>query len=94
MARMPGKMPSSTPTTKTTGNSRPLAECMVIMTTQSSLGVVAVQVGVQGDLVQEAGQGGLLRRSPDSRMMEVSSSWTFSSRARSSTVFFSSSITA
>ena len=35
MARAPGKMPSSAPTTKTTGNSRPLAECMVIITTQS-----------------------------------------------------------
>ena len=36
MARIPGNRPSSKPTRNTWGNSRPLAECMVIITTASS----------------------------------------------------------
>ena len=78
MARMPGKMPSSTPTTNTTGNSRPLAECMVIMDHAVLVGVVGIQVSVQGDLVQEAGQGGARpRRFPGS------SGWRRAARGRS-----------
>ena len=36
MLLTPGKMPSSMPTTNTTGNSSPFALCMVIMMAQSS----------------------------------------------------------
>ena len=80
------------PTTNTTGNSSPLAACMVIITTASSSGLWlsrSVYRAISSKKPARDGSPSALSRYP---WMEVSSSRTFSSRVRLSTSFLALSI--
>ena len=83
-------MPSSMPTTYTTGNSSPLAEWMVIMVTQSSPFSMlsrSVYRAISFRKPERVASSGCCSRKP--RMLDFSSC-TFSMRPRLSMSFFSS----
>ena len=80
------------PTTNTSGNSKPLALCMVIITTQLSLSSAlsrSVYSATSSRKPDRLGSSGWLSRK--AWMLEVNSC-TFSSRPRLSMSFFSVSI--